>query len=55
MTVNTYYFYIKVKYQGGGVHWAEVAGDDVFVLDVICGPSSTVTSEGSFPSLFTST
>jgi len=48
----TYSFYLKVTLVGQ-VYWANFAGDEVMTLDVRCGPSSTVLTEGAFTGTFT--
>jgi hypothetical protein len=43
----TYSFYLKVTLVGQ-VYWANFGGDEVMTLDVRCGSSSTVLTEGAF-------
>jgi len=43
-----YVFYIKVTGTENQVYWAELASSRIFTLRVVCGPLSTVLTEGSF-------
>lgn len=50
---GTYPFKVKVTAEGGRTHWADVGGDTLFTMDVICGPSSTVLSESTYSGSYT--
>lgn len=50
---NVYNFYIKVTGTENQIYWADVAGNPLFQLNVICGPASTTVVQGAFPSSFT--
>ena len=39
---------MKVTLEGNQVYWANFGGNEVMTLDVRCGPTSTVLSEGTF-------
>lgn len=44
--IEKYPFYIKVTLEGGQTFWAQnTAGNELFELDVVCGPFSTTISE----------
>mgnify|MGYP006118716029 CR=1 FL=1 len=44
-TKTSYSFKLKVTAQGGAVFWANVGGSEVFTLNIVCGPSTTIVTE----------
>lgn len=46
--VQNYPFYIRVTLEGGQQIWANIGGNEVFNLNVACGPASTTVTETSF-------
>jgi hypothetical protein len=39
---------VKVTLNGNQVYWANFGGNEVMTLDVRCGPTSTILTEGTF-------
>ena len=53
-TVATYDFYIKASWGGSAFQMMDVAGNKLFKINVVCGPTSTSIGQGGFASSFTS-